>query len=183
MTETAQASSTLPPDTIKHRRKNIPISAILELHEKNLTYKQIGKLLGCDKTNISYRLQHHKAKLTGLKHYRKHKADILETIQMEMTGHLDPKTLKKMSGRQNVQNIKDLNEIIREERGQGHENITNIQNIILAYRAEVKTFGASHMDALDDMERAEIDAESEDFQVQPAAVTEDRHTQSPNDSE
>lgn len=57
MSESAQIDITSLPDNKKFAPKNIPLQDILVLRKKNLSTRQIAKLLSCTHANVVVRLQ------------------------------------------------------------------------------------------------------------------------------
>ena len=88
------------PKVHKSTNKNIPIARILDLRKKGLSYSQIGKIIGCSKTNISARLSNHAKNIAGLQPFKKHRADIFALKGMEIVNCLTPAKIKKASAYQ-----------------------------------------------------------------------------------
>jgi hypothetical protein len=55
--------------TVNRRRKNIKLGDILRLSKRNMSYREIGLILGCTKQSIGFRLRKwEKSKLKENKH-------------------------------------------------------------------------------------------------------------------
>jgi hypothetical protein len=108
------------PDT---RPKDIPIEHILELHEKGLSNAQIAKLLGCNPSNITKRLQHHEIDLKRTRHYVKNRAERLASLQVRVLDGITEKDIKRAQLNQKVSAVKNLYEMERLETGQSTANI------------------------------------------------------------
>ena len=47
----------LPAKIVDRRRKNIKLGDILKLSKRNMSYREIGRILGCTKQSIGKRLR------------------------------------------------------------------------------------------------------------------------------
>jgi len=119
----AVSSSHTSSNTDKYKHKNIPIESILEYKARGLDSVEIAKLLGCDKSNIIKRLQHHNDKIASLPDYKKHKADVLALKQREILNNITPDKLNDASGLQLTTMFGILYDKERLERGQSTENV------------------------------------------------------------
>jgi predicted transcriptional regulator len=104
----------------------IPIAKIIELRNKNLTYEQIGQLLGCTKQNIAYRLQMFKPAIDNLPSIKELRADNLAVVSSTILNSLTPEDIKKSTGYQKVGMFSLLYDKERLERGQSTENISHL---------------------------------------------------------
>jgi len=109
--------------------KNIPIELIIEYATKGLSTRQIAKLLNCCHQNIAQRLQPYRDTIYSLPHYKKHRADILTTLQSQILNSIDEKDIKDASVLQRLTGFGILYDKERTERGldkQGSGD-TNVQ--------------------------------------------------------
>jgi len=103
--------------------KNIPIEAIIELRQKNLTVNQIAKILGCDHSNIVRRLQSISNEIDLTHSYKKNRADILAFHQRRIIQSITPADLKKAGLRDKIISAGVLYDKERLETGQSTQNI------------------------------------------------------------
>lgn len=61
--------------------KYIPIEQLLELKNKKLTNEQIANIIGCSKSNVFQRLRPYNSKINELELHKRHRADILTSVQ------------------------------------------------------------------------------------------------------
>lgn len=100
-----KAQTTIPDDIIpahtpagrtgRGPSKQIPIETILDLHSKHLSHSQIAKIIGCDKSNITHRLQ--AEGVVSLQHYKDNRADILALLQRRIVSTITALDIKKAS--------------------------------------------------------------------------------------
>lgn len=88
-----------PPITVQ---KNIPIDVLIGYSEQGLSYSEIGKLVGCSPSNITYRFNSIDYTPKYLEVYRKKRADILAQKQRELLNSLTTEDIKKMAPRDKV---------------------------------------------------------------------------------
>lgn len=101
----------------------IPLEKIIELRNKNLTYKQIGELLGCSDANICKRLAPFRESLDNLGSFKENRADLLAVYQREILKQLTPDHIKKARLTEITTAFGTLYDKERLERGQSTENI------------------------------------------------------------
>ena len=115
--------------------KGIPIETILEYRKKKLSCAEIGVLLGCDKSNISRRLQPYQDDIDNLDLYKTHRADIIALTGRQILKHLTPDRLEKASAYQLAGMYGILYDKERLERGQSTANIHSIHDDIAAIKS------------------------------------------------
>ncbi len=103
--------------------KNIPIESMLELAHKGLTDEQVASIIGCDRSNVSRRLQPYRDKLAVLDKHKQYRADILCLKGMSMLENITPAKLKKASARDLTTNYGILFDKERLERGQATSHV------------------------------------------------------------
>ena len=101
----------------------IPLSKIIELRNKGLSYTDIGSLLGCTRENICQRLKPYRSEVDNLKSFKDNKADILAVHQSRLLNNLTDEDIKKSSGYQKVGMFSVLHNQERLERGESTQNI------------------------------------------------------------
>ena len=101
----------------------IPIARIIELRGKQLTYEEIGSILGCSRENICQRLHGYKASIDNLKSVKGHRADTLAVVGDTILNSLTPDDIKRSTAYQKVGMYSLLYDKERLERGQSTENI------------------------------------------------------------
>ncbi len=85
------------PSNNKSKRgvsKHIPIEILIELHNKNNTEAEIGKIVNCSAGNVGNRLR--KAGIKGLKLHINNRADILALNSKRILDEIGVKSLKKI---------------------------------------------------------------------------------------
>ena len=112
-----------------YRPKGIKIEDILELQERNpnMTHKEMGALLGCDRSNVSQRLSEYKPVVESLDRYRKHEGKVLATIRKRVSDSLQdltPEDLKASSLRDRVVAYGILYDKGRLEEGKSTSNVS-----------------------------------------------------------
>ncbi len=101
--------------------KGIPIEDLIEYRSKGLTTTEIGKLTGCDHSNVSRRLA--EADLESLDRFETHKAKTFEHIQRRALKNITDEELKKASPASKVLMAGVLQDKIMALRGQASEII------------------------------------------------------------
>jgi hypothetical protein len=101
----------------------IPISKIIELRNKKLTYSQIGKILGCSRENICMRLQPFRHSIENIKQVKDNRADTLAVISDTVLNSLTIEDIKKASAYQRVGMFGILYDKERLERGESTQNV------------------------------------------------------------
>ena len=112
------------PDNNKTIDDVIPISKIIELRKRGLTYKEIGNILGCTRQNIELRLRPFKAEIEALPSFKEQKADVLAVFQQKILNSLTPGDIKSMPVGSRLTGFGILYDKERLERGQSTENIS-----------------------------------------------------------
>ena len=112
------------PDINKTIDDVIPISKIIELRKRGLTYKEIGNILGCTRQNIELRLRPFKAEIEALPSFKEQKADVLAVFQQKILNSLTPGDIKSMPVGSRLTGFGILYDKERLERGQSTENIS-----------------------------------------------------------
>lgn len=98
--------------------KGIPISKIIELRNKHLTFKEIGKIVGCSKQNVVERLQPYRQEIENLQSYKENRADVLAVVNSKILNSLSDEDIKNASAYQKVGMFGILYDKERLERGQ-----------------------------------------------------------------
>lgn len=101
----------------------IPITKMIELRRKGLSYSQIGKIVGCDKSNVVRRLAAVSADIEGLDDYKSSRADIFAAGQRKIIKSITNKDIKKASLLQRVTSAGILYDKERLERGESTVNV------------------------------------------------------------
>lgn len=73
----------------------VPITRLISLRLKKLSYEQIGKIVGRAKETVWERLQPYKDAIDGLQDFKDQKADILAIQQAEIINSLTPEDIKQ----------------------------------------------------------------------------------------
>jgi len=102
--ETSEASEVSEfgnlPEPHPCRPKNIPLSKIVELRNKNLSHNQIGALLGCTGKAIQQRLKRFPELDSGAaQEYKDARSDILRALQIRTLKTLSKEDIEKTSVR------------------------------------------------------------------------------------
>ena len=121
-------------DNSKYKPKDIPIESIIEYRKKGLKMSEIGKLLGCDHSNISRRLQLVEQDLDNLDAFKLHRADILALNGRKLLSHITQEKLEKAPLGTLVLAACQLYDKERLERGQS----TNNQAILIDTISKIK---------------------------------------------
>ena len=103
--------------------KGISIADILDLRRKELTLREIGKILGCTEGNVSRRLKEYEPTLVKLDRFKRHRADLLTLKQAEIMESLSPEKIEAASLLQATTAMAVLYDKERLERGQSTANI------------------------------------------------------------
>ena len=97
MTISKEEEKTLPVPT-----SVIPIGKIIELRNRQLSYAQIAKHLGCSKANIIERLKPYKASIDHLQAVKDNRADVFAVYGSGIMESLTYEDVQKMSGLQKI---------------------------------------------------------------------------------
>ena len=103
--------------------KGVAITDILDLAGKNLTHREIGRLLGISQQCVSKRLKAFAPRLKLLNGYKRHRADMLTLKQAEIMDAMTPDKIEAASLLQMTTAIGILHDKERMERGQSTANI------------------------------------------------------------
>jgi len=82
-------------------REEIPLETIVALREAELSYEEIGKLVGCSKATIANRLKPVLGKIKAVGNYRKARSNLLAVKEMDILGGITPEKIEKTA-------VKDL---------------------------------------------------------------------------
>ena len=118
----------------KFRPKNIPTQTIIKYRKQGLSVTDIAKIVGCDRSNITRRLQRHKNNILQLKNYKNHKADIIDFKASEVLKHLTPSKLEKASAYQLTGMYGILNTHSRLEHDKSTQNIATLTDDLAELR-------------------------------------------------
>ena len=105
------------------REDPIPISRLIELRKKNLSYNEIAELVGRTKQTVHKRLQPYVEDINNLQSFKDHRADILAVHQARLLNSLTPDAIKECSPYQRVGMFGILYDKERIERGMSTQNI------------------------------------------------------------
>lgn len=139
------------PDT---RPKGIPIEDLIAYRKKGLSTTEIGKLTGCDHSNVARRLK--EADLDGLDRFRENKDAAFEHLQRTAVNSITGDDLKGMNALQRITAAAILQDKIAALRGQASQ--------IVDHRHLVVDLGAA-IQRLRDEQAIEIPAIEQDAQV------------------
>ena len=123
MAETQENIQNLPSLEVNRIKENIPLSRIIELRNKSLSYSEIGAILGCSEANLCQRLRPFRHSIDNLKSIKDNRADTLTVISDTLLTSLSEDEIKKASAYQRVGMFGVLYDKERLERGQSTENI------------------------------------------------------------
>lgn len=114
-------------DTSKYGPKFIPLEQIIELRQRNLTFKQIGKLLDITDSAVAHRLKDHKATLEQTDNFIKHRSTILAFHQQKGLSKISAAdyTIKTAKDEKDLAiAISKYHEMERLDRGQSTSNVS-----------------------------------------------------------
>lgn len=114
------------PQLPKSRINAIPIATLFEWRKKGLTYSQIGKQVGCSKSNVIQRLHYHGLADNSIRHFIDNRGDVFAWIQSRLLFSLTDADIKKMQARDRIVSAGILYDKERLERGQSTGNISVI---------------------------------------------------------
>lgn len=126
-------------DTTKYRPKNIPIWALIEYADKGLTCKEIGELVGCHGSTVAKRLRKHGYRLSTLKDFKRHRADVFAYTQARIIEAISDKDLATASLQQKATSIGILHDKERLQRDQSTHNLATVSTTLEAIQAELHT--------------------------------------------
>ena len=104
--------------------KGIGIETMLELRDKNLNHGQIAQLLGCDRSNVSRRLAKYKPTFEKITGHKKHRADILTSVQARLLDSVTDEKINDCTVPQLTVAYGILYDKERLERGQSTQNMS-----------------------------------------------------------
>ena len=127
--EISKPEETLPEVT---EPTTIPIAKLIELRTKNpnLTYQQIGDMLGCSKVNVINRLKPYKEEIESLPTFKKSRGDILALVQSKLLNSLTLEDIKGASLLQKVTAMGVLYDKERLETGQSTSNTSVLSHVV-----------------------------------------------------
>ena len=103
--------------------KGIPISLLVALRKKNLSYSQIAKVVGCHKSNVVNRLRQVRHLLDSNDTFKDNRADVLSVYQQMILEGITPEKIKDISVRDAVVAMGVLYDKERLERNLSTENV------------------------------------------------------------
>ena len=128
-------------DNSKYAPKDIPLSKLIELRNKGLSYPEIGKIMNCHHTNVIRRLQDYAHLIDDNKSFKDNRADILSVVQNKIISNITPDDILKASLLQKTTAISQLYDKERLERGLSTQ-ITENKDLILSLQAKIDEFKA-----------------------------------------
>ena len=117
---TPEISANLPADV---REEPVPISKLIELRSKNLSYDQIAAIVGRAKPTVFERLNPYIKEIDELKSFKDNRGDVLAVHQARLLNSLTPDAIKECSPYQRVGMFGILYDKERIERGMSTQNI------------------------------------------------------------
>lgn len=97
--------------------KGIPLQTMLEYRSKGLSYGDIAKLVGCDKSNVHRRLAPYRDELENLPEFKAHRADYFALQQARLLNSITEDDIKSMSAGSRITGAAILYDKERLERG------------------------------------------------------------------
>lgn len=120
MTDNLPTTTTTKPPA-NTAPKGIPIEDLIAYRAKGLSTTEIGKLTGCDHSNVARRLK--EAELESLDRFQEHKDKVFEHTQRELVKSITGGDIKAMSGLQKITGAAILQDKIMAMRGQATQII------------------------------------------------------------
>ena len=114
------------PDT---SNKNIPIEIILDYHAKGLNHAEIARLVDCDRSNVSRRIQATIEDLEALPKYKENRADVMALKGRQALQSITQKKLQKTTPAQAATVFGILYDKERLERDQATANVNIMASI------------------------------------------------------
>jgi len=130
--------------------KGIPIEDLIEYRKKGLTCEEIGRLTGCDHSNVARRLKD--VALDSLDNFRTNKDTAFEHIQQRTLKNITDAEIKRLNPLQRVTAAAILQDKIQVIRGQATEIVdhrvlvVDLAASIRAMRAEQGQSGGDEQD-------------------------------------
>ena len=106
--------------------KGIPLSKIVELHQKGLDGEQIAKILGCSRQAIFYRLQN--VDLTDLQDFSNNDKLHIRLLQKRIMNSLTDSEINEMKGYEKVKSFAILQDKV--EAKSDHVSVLNLALIV-----------------------------------------------------
>ena len=138
MADTQADTSTDVTSVTNYAPKNIPIESMLEYRKKGLTHADIAAIIGCDRSNVSRRLQPYKDDLDTLDLYKHHRADIIAIKGKQILNNITPDKIQKASAYQLTGMYSILFDKERLEREQSTANVSVRMATIAALQREIE---------------------------------------------
>jgi transposase len=111
----------------------------LKMKMGGMTYAEIGRIEGISKVSVYKQINHLIPNEQDLEIYKKHRADILASKQVELLQALTPDKIKDASALQLITGMGILTDKERLERGQSTQNVeTIVQSLSSARESLVK---------------------------------------------
>lgn len=145
--ETGITSLPVKPDT---HIKDIPIEAILDYRAKGLSHRDIARLLGCTRVNITNRLRSLVEYVDTIDTFKRHKGDILAVKQSILLDKITPEAVKECSVRDAVVSFGILydKQALHEGRATSIVNYADISNDISKLEAEIQAIEMKERDGV-----------------------------------
>jgi len=105
------------------RSKDIPLSLLIDLRKRGLSYRQIGKVAGCSHVNVLDRLKDYIQDIDQVDSFNRNRGDVLAIIQHKIVKSLTSDDIKNSSMRDRVVSMGILHDKERLERGLSTANI------------------------------------------------------------
>ena len=125
-------------DTLDYKHTVIPLAKIIELRNKQLTYKQIGNIIGCSKQAIHQRLKPYLPAIDNLPCVKSNRADTLTVVSDTILNSLTEADIKKAPAGQRVMMYGILYDKERLEREQSTANVSVRMATIAALQREIE---------------------------------------------
>ena len=111
---------------------SIPIAKLIELRTQNpnLTYQQIGDMVGCSKVNVIQRLRPYKDEIESLPTFKKSRGDIFALVQSKLLNSVTEDDIKGASLLQKMSAFGILYDKERLETNQSTENVGVLANVV-----------------------------------------------------
>jgi hypothetical protein len=104
--------------------KNIPLQQLLELRAKGLSFNDIAKIVGCNKSNVHNRLKEYKEELEQLDSFKDNRADYFAITQAKLLNSIDESDIKRMAPASRITGAAILYDKERLERGKSTANVS-----------------------------------------------------------
>ena len=126
---TPEEDNKLPEIT---KSESIPIAKLIELRTQNpnLTYQQIGDMVGCSKVNVINRLKPYKEEIESLPTFKKSRGDIFALVQSKLLNSITVDDIKDASLLQKTTAMCQLYDKERLETGQSTSNTSVLSHVV-----------------------------------------------------